>query len=394
MGTGDFRLYVYGKPIELLTDQQALEPLFKRNRSNKTYSARLTRWLDRLAHFDINIKHIAGKHLKLTDYLSRNPISKLEPIENYDEEYVINCVIPLLEFINIHGSITDEKKVEAQTDEVAVSANNQSQTRSVNEIQLSEHEQDKQWSLKSSKSKVRSNTADTNQTVQNRMDIKTIESIEKDDPSEETLRLTTRWREITKPGDYRFTQGQWKKYNPSRALRAEQKRIEVELWQKRNKLLWKRMENNSRETEEELERKREFHRVIEKIRAKPKRDDTGPSSSTQQPQEQDEIETMSSDSDQTIAVPAINFKRYLGATSVRYVQMGTASKVQYNEEWDLKETIRQAEQKFSTDLRTIADETTNDEKLIKTLVCLERRSYEQVPDDYKNTTKTCQHDLE
>ena len=62
------------------------------------------------------------------------------------------------------------------------------------------------------------------------------------------------------------------------------------------------MENNSRETEEELERKREFHRVIEKIRAKPKRDGTGTSSSTQQPQKQDEIETMSSDSDQTIPV--------------------------------------------------------------------------------------------
>ena len=165
-GLEHFRLYVYGKPIELLTDHQALEPLNKRNRSNKTYSARLTRWLDRLAHFDINIKHIAGKHLKLTDYLSRNPISKPEPIENYDEDYVINCVKPLLEFITTHGSINNERKVEAQTDEVAASANNQSQTRSVNKIQLSEYEQDKQWSLKSSKSKIRSNTADTNQTVQ------------------------------------------------------------------------------------------------------------------------------------------------------------------------------------------------------------------------------------
>ena len=123
------------------------------------------------------------------------------------------------------------------------------------------------------------------------------------------------------------------------------------------------MENNIKETEEELERKREFHRVIEKIRAKPKRDETGTSSSTQQPQGQDEIETTSSDSDQTIAVPAINFKRYLGATSVPYIQMGTASRVQYNEEWDLEETNRQAEQNFSTDLRTIADETTNDEKI-------------------------------
>ena len=68
------------------------------------------------------------------------------------------------------------------------------------------------------------------------------------------------------------------------------------------------MENSSRETEKELERKSEFHRVIKKIRAKPKRDETGTSCCTQQPQEQDEIETMSSDSDQTIAVPAINFE--------------------------------------------------------------------------------------
>ena len=131
-GLEHFCLFVYGKPIELLTDHQALEPLIKQNRSNKTYSARLTRWLDRLAYFDINIKHIASKHLKLTEYLSRHPISKPEPIENYDDEYVINCVIPSLEFISTHGSITDEKKLEAQTDEVAALANSQSQSRNVN----------------------------------------------------------------------------------------------------------------------------------------------------------------------------------------------------------------------------------------------------------------------
>ena len=116
-GLEHFRLYVYGKPIVLLTDHQALEPLIKRNRTNKTYSARLKRWLDRLAHFDINIKHIAGKHLTLTKYLSRNPISKPEPIENYDEEYVINCIMPLLEFINNYGSVTSQKKSEARTNQ-------------------------------------------------------------------------------------------------------------------------------------------------------------------------------------------------------------------------------------------------------------------------------------
>ena len=44
-GLEHFRLYIYGKPIKLLTDHQALEPLLKRNRSNKIYSARLPRWL-------------------------------------------------------------------------------------------------------------------------------------------------------------------------------------------------------------------------------------------------------------------------------------------------------------------------------------------------------------
>ena len=36
-------IYIYGKPIKLLTDHQAPELIIKRNRSNKTYSARLTR---------------------------------------------------------------------------------------------------------------------------------------------------------------------------------------------------------------------------------------------------------------------------------------------------------------------------------------------------------------
>ena len=55
------------------------------------------------------------------------------------------------------------------------------------------------------------------------MDIKAVERTEREDPSEETLALTKRWREITQPGDHRFTQGQWKRYNPPRKLKAEQK---------------------------------------------------------------------------------------------------------------------------------------------------------------------------
>ena len=63
--------------------------------------------------------------------------------------------------------------------------------------------------------------------------------------------------------------------------------------------------------------------------------------------------------------------------------MGQASHIQNDNKWDLEETIRQTEQKCTTDLKTIATETTNDETLLKTLVCLERRTSEQTPDEYK-----------
>ena len=81
--------------------------------------------------------------------------------------------------------------------------------------------------------------------------------------------------------------------------------------------------------------------------------------------------------------PAIYFRRYPGMTGVRYIQVGQASHIQGKNKWGLEETIRQAEQNFTTDTKTIVTGTTNDEKLLKTLVCLERRTLEQTPDDYK-----------
>ena len=176
------------------------------------------------------MKHIAGKHLTLTDYLCKNPIAKPEPIEKYDEEYVINCIIPLLEFINAHGSISDKKKAARQTDRTtAQQTNSQPQTRSVNKQpltinQLNEHKPFQTLQANEpNDSHIKSSYRSIN------MDIKTIESIEKDDPSEDTLQLTSRWREIIEPGNYRFTQGQWRKYAPPRTLRAELKRIEEDL---------------------------------------------------------------------------------------------------------------------------------------------------------------------
>ena len=126
-----FRYYVYGKRVNLLTDHQALQPLLKRNRAHKQYSARLTRWLDRLSHFDVNVQYTAGKNIPLTDYLSRHPIVNTgeNATENNlsgqnevksEEEFVINQIHGLFDFIQTNGSIkrfTERTKTNQNTDQ-------------------------------------------------------------------------------------------------------------------------------------------------------------------------------------------------------------------------------------------------------------------------------------
>ena len=143
---------------------------------------------------DIQIKQDADKHLRLTDYLSRYPRAGPKPIENYDEEYVINCVIHLLEFINNYGSFTDENETTTQTDQKTNShkTKSQSETRHVQKLQTSEIKGNNCSSLlpvrnsilKSNHTNYHFNTKET--------DIETVESFEREDPSKETLKLTRR----------------------------------------------------------------------------------------------------------------------------------------------------------------------------------------------------------
>ena len=97
-----FFIRTKGVPIH---HHQALEPLIKRKRCNKQNSARLTRWLDLLAHFDISIQHIARSNLKFTDFLSRNPV-KFALTENmYDEQYVVNILTEPVELNLKYGRV-------------------------------------------------------------------------------------------------------------------------------------------------------------------------------------------------------------------------------------------------------------------------------------------------
>ena len=116
-GLKDFRYYVFGKRVKLLTYHQALQPLLKRNRAHKQYSAKLTRWLDRVSHFDVNVQYTAGKNCPLMDHLSSHPISNSDGSEVIDEtsrhieteaeqDFVINQLYGLFDFNRTIGSIT------------------------------------------------------------------------------------------------------------------------------------------------------------------------------------------------------------------------------------------------------------------------------------------------
>ena len=69
----NFRNYVYGEKFEVISDHKALETALKSNHGNKTYSSRLTRWIDRLLLFDMEVFHQPGRTMGLADYLSRHP---------------------------------------------------------------------------------------------------------------------------------------------------------------------------------------------------------------------------------------------------------------------------------------------------------------------------------
>ena len=318
-GLEHFRLYIYGKPIKLLTDHQALEPLIKRNRSNKTYSARLTRWLDRLAHFTINVSHIAGKHLALTHDLSRNPSAPPQADDVYDEEYVINNVIPHYKFVTKYGCLSNHfnQSKHGTQQETTRKANNTPKHSKTRE----------QIAIDCLKSSQVSSSFQTASKVKIIMDARTIDNLERADKSAETRYLIARWRDIVKPGVYRQSGGRWKKYHEPKFLRNERRVIEEQLQQPiRN------VENQSQQEpaggfQSETRRQEQwtvdpFWDVDRPQTPANTEDRPGPSQQQPIPMEEGEIDSESDQDPSILEVPAKNWAKYAGVQSVQYIKMG------------------------------------------------------------------------
>ena len=189
------RFYLYGKEVFLNTDHQALEPLIKRNRCNIQYCAKLTRWLDRLTHFDIAIQHIAGSNLKFTDFLSRNLVEKATNEDVYDEQYVINILSEQAE-LNVKYEILfadQSQNAPERTKRTEKNLNNQShrnrtfeKNRDVNE----NHERTKNASIKRrQKTKTESSIRNSN-----------LNLIQSSKLSKNYLCLRTKWIETASTG--------------------------------------------------------------------------------------------------------------------------------------------------------------------------------------------------
>ena len=262
-GLEKFRFYLYGKKVHLYTDHQALEPLIKRNRSNKHYSARLTRWLDRLAHFDISIQHIAGSNLKFTDYLSRNPVGGAMTEENYDEEYVVNILAEQAEQNLKYGQLfgdqskcnrsttertmnKSEHKIEHKTDQSHTNRTLENKSH-VNETEQNEITtsgqsdistlKDSQWSKFENRDKMDRENIYHWGATREVMDI-----IRRQNNSPETRRLVEQRNALSRPGtlrrryDHQTQRTVFAPSRPNKRSREEIAEIDAELIRRANRL--------------------------------------------------------------------------------------------------------------------------------------------------------------
>ena len=94
-----FRSYVYGVPFKIISDHKALATVLKGQKATKTYSSRLTRWVDRPLPFVFEVLHEPGRTIGIADYLYRNPtpINKcsVKSCTSWDEWFTVNVVSEL-----------------------------------------------------------------------------------------------------------------------------------------------------------------------------------------------------------------------------------------------------------------------------------------------------------
>ena len=133
--------------------------VLKPNRGNKTFSGRLTRWVDRLLPFDFEVVHVAGRTLGMADYLSRHPTelqgSSVKAETLWNEWFTVNSVISLNDVLD-NSEASSVKGSQAESVKAANTVNRINQAKRRKPIKT----QDERNSRETSKNHC-SNTART-----------------------------------------------------------------------------------------------------------------------------------------------------------------------------------------------------------------------------------------
>ena len=116
-----FKNYVYEVRFGVVSDHKALQSVLKCKKGNKTFSSRLTRWVDRLLPFDFNIVHTPGRTLGMADYRSRHPspyegkVVKAEEI--FNNWFTINVIDGITPTLNKAKRTNVAKRIRSQIGE-------------------------------------------------------------------------------------------------------------------------------------------------------------------------------------------------------------------------------------------------------------------------------------
>ena len=158
-----FKNYVYGIKFQVISDHKALSSVLRPNRGNKTFSSRLTRWVDRLLPFNFEVTHAPGRVLGFADYLSRHPSelkgATIQAEKLWNDWFTVNTVS---KFNAISGDTakatkTPKEKILTRAKDSVLKVENEKERK----VQASDEKQDTRQPIKTKHGRVKNNAAET-----------------------------------------------------------------------------------------------------------------------------------------------------------------------------------------------------------------------------------------
>ena len=367
----------------MLPDNQALQPLLKRNRAHKQYSARLTRWLDRLSHFDVNVQYTAGRNIPLTDYLSRHPIVNTgenaagnnfscQNVAESEEEFVINQIHGLFDFIQTNGSIkrfTERTKQKQKTDQPQRGTCKREQNKQTHLLKTSIPLNSVNQIL--SKKRLNKSATTSKMDKVNGIDMHFI--FKKREHSPDTLRLWTERKRLLKPKKMRIV-GKGTDNETLQEYRLSQ--------QVRNRIVERNLQMYNR-----------FFSFCETLRTTPLKEfqlNNHESWITQSADTESQTSNIRQEKCPTNAIKKIRKHGTVDLIRLKQTVKTNTLNNEHNERTE--ETIKRAEKDFALDLLMLVEDTVRDVKILNAITAIERIQIEEVfypyrPHRYRLTTR-------